>query len=483
MTRLASILLVLLALTACQDRTRTRKVIEPYVLVPGTPTVDTKAPAVLTDPTQETSTFGVNVPRQCDVYQQVSVHKADILWVVDSSGSMAPKQARLAANFQGFINQLVSANPPIDFHIAVTTTDTDDAARRGKLMRWTIGAATDDYISCAPQMSGMVLCNTGGNAATAVTAFNQMSQVGINGSPQERGLYSAYLALTNSLNLSTYDPDGNPIVERFVRRDATLYVVFVSDEDDSSCSPLTRQSTCTTDPGCRCAPDSALSGTGAWGSTAYFTRFFETYKGFGNQESVAVAAIVADSDDAGVPSQFGDPSPHAGCCRNLDGGVCPTSGSNDGGYEIAYYGGRYVQVAAATGGVTVSICQDDFSNALSSLGYSASGLRREFRLSRGPDLHVAGGLAAGLTMYVSPATAASCTVDGNCPANQFCRGLRCARKVDVNLATTANAPNYLKCDMAGLRNMVRFDGTSVPEPLSTVEICYEVLASFQNSCP
>ncbi len=74
--------------------------------------------------------LSVNVPRQCDTYTQLSVRKVDILWVVDSSGSMEPKQQRLAANFQGFINQLVAANPPIDFHIAVTTTDTDDSARR-----------------------------------------------------------------------------------------------------------------------------------------------------------------------------------------------------------------------------------------------------------------------------------------------------------------------------------------------------------------
>ena len=45
------------------------------------------------------------------------------------------------------------------------------------------------------------------------------------------------------------------------------------------------------------------------------------------------------------------------------------------------------------------------------------------------------------------------------------------------------APRYLKCEGAGLRNIVRFDGTSVPEPLSTVEVCYDVLPTFQNSCP
>jgi hypothetical protein len=301
--------------------------------------------------------------------------------------------------------------------------------------------------------------------------------VGINGSASERGLYSAYLALTDPLNITT------PVFERFVRQDAALYVVVVSDEDDASCTPMTRQSSCTADPGCRCAPDNTLGGAGAWGSTDYFVRFLETYKGYGNAESVALAAIVA-TEEAPVPSQFGDPNPHVGCCRALDGGACPPSGTNDGGFEIAYTGSRYLQVANETGGVAVSICQQDFSAALSSLGYAASGLRRDFRLSRGPDARPDGGVATGLTSFISPANAANCMIDGNCPmATPVCRNGRCARSVVVSSDAQPNGASYLKCEGAGLRNIVRFEGTSVPEPLSTVEVCYDVLPSFQNSCP
>lgn len=461
----------------CQDRTRTRRVLEPYVVVPGTPTVDTKTPEVQVDGTQETGSFGINVPRQCDVFRQLPARQVDILWVVDSSGSMAPKQARLAANIQGFINQLVNANPPIDFHIAVVSTDTDDPMARGKLRPWSISGFTEDFIACAPTAQGVVTCNTGPDVMTAVQAFGQMSQVGISGSPQERGLYAAYLALTNPFNNST------EAVTRFVRPEASLYVVVVSDEDDSSCAPLTRQPVCTADPGCRCAPDNVLIGAGAWGSTEYFTRFFETFKGFGNQDSVALAAIVATTEDAGVPSQFGDPNPHVGCCRSLSSAPCPSGGVNDGGYEVAYFGDRYVKVAAATGGVAVSICQEDFSGSLAALGYAASGLRQEFRLTRGPDLKVDGGVAEGLSVYVSKPTAASCMVDGNCPAGQVCRGQRCADRLPVSIAPQPTGAAYVRCDSAGLRNMVRFEGAAVPEPLSTVEVCYDVLATFQNSCP
>lgn len=475
--RVFIVLTFALAVTGCEDRTRARRIVEPFSLVPGTPSVDPATPEVLNDPTRATDDFSVNVPRQCDAYQQVSVRKVDILWVVDSSGSMAPKQARLAANFEGFINQLAMANPPIDFHIGVISTDTDDANTRGKLRPWSIGSAGEDYISCSPAGGGGLTCNTGPDSASVVNAFGQMSAVGINGSASERGLYAAYLALTNPLNNTTQAFD------RFVRPDAALYVVAVSDEDDASCSPMTRQTTCTADPGCRCAPDNALSGAGNWGSTDYFVRFFETFKGYGNADSVAFAAIVATDADP-VPSQFGDPTPHVGCCRALNGGVCPTEGTNDGGLEISYTGSRYAQVAAETGGVTVSICQQDFSGALASLGYAASGLRRDFRLSRGPDVRADGGIAAGLTAYVSPADAANCTVDGNCPATTpICRGGRCARQLSVATGSVGNGATYFKCDGQNLRNTVRFEGTSVPEPLSTVEVCYAVLPTFQNSCP
>lgn len=59
-----------------------------------------------------------------------NISTADVLFVVDESGSMAGEQAALAANFDSFINNLNQTNVdraaggllPIDFHLAVTTT-------------------------------------------------------------------------------------------------------------------------------------------------------------------------------------------------------------------------------------------------------------------------------------------------------------------------------------------------------------------------
>lgn len=473
-------------LLGCDDRVRATRVLEPYVLVPGTPTVDTATPEVKTDPTRATDNFSVNVPRQCDAFQQVVVRKVDILWVVDSSGSMAPKQQRLKDSFRDFIDQLVQASPPIDFNIAVISTDTDDPNSRGTLRPWRLGNFAAPFIACEPQVAGGILCNTaatvGAAKQSAIDAFGQMADVGTAGSAQERGLYAAYLALTNSDNVST------PSEARFIRPDAALYVVIVSDEDDSSCNPQSRQAICTADPGCRCANDTALAGAGAWGSTDYFVRFFETYKGYGNADLVSVAAIVATDDgpDASVPSQFLDASPHSGCCIAADGGSCPKTGLNaavpDSGIEVAYFGSRYVKVAEATGGAAVSICDPRFSVALASLGYAASGLRRDFRLTRGPQLPM-GNVGAAIELLVAPPTAATCMVTGNCPANQVCRNGRCAKSVPVSSAVAANGAQYVKCENGVSRNAVRFSGTAVPESLSTVEVCYDVDVSFQNTCP
>lgn len=465
--------------------------------MPGTPSVESEAPQVLTDPRRDTDHFAVNVARQCDFFRQVSVRKVDILWVIDSSGSMAPKQERLAANFQRFISQLSTANPPIDFRIAVISTDTDSATERGTLHGWSLNGCAQNFIACTPQQNGSVQCNTGyvlpdGRSMCepdggVVAAFRQMAGVGTAGSAQERGLYAAYLALTNPLNIQA-------ATDAFIRPDAALYVVIVSDEDDSSCSPLTRSPVCTADPGCRCASDSVLEGPGNIGSTAWYTRFFETYKGFNNTDLVAVAAIISTDDGADggarVPSQFLDTAEHVGCCRNTTtGAACTqTTGTNaglpDSGIEVAYYGARYQKVANETGGVTVNICQSDFSGALSALGYAASGLREEFRLSRGPVLNVMGNTASGVEAYVSAPAAANCSVDGNCPpAEPFCRQNRCAKKVAVSVAAAPGGASYLKCDGTSLRNIIRFDGVAVPESLSTIEVCYDVQANFQNSCP
>src|SRR5262245_28774988 len=67
---------------------------------------------------------------------------ADILFVVDNSGSMADEQENLAANFDRFISQIAGAG---DYHIAVVTTDQVNAVEMD-------GLATFSFASTPPNV-------------------------------------------------------------------------------------------------------------------------------------------------------------------------------------------------------------------------------------------------------------------------------------------------------------------------------------------
>jgi hypothetical protein len=52
-----------------------------------------------------------------------ALRAVDILFVVDNSGSMGEEQAKLANAIEALVNVLDGASPPVDYRIAVTTTD------------------------------------------------------------------------------------------------------------------------------------------------------------------------------------------------------------------------------------------------------------------------------------------------------------------------------------------------------------------------
>jgi hypothetical protein len=122
----------------------------------------------------------------------------------------------------------------------------------------------------------------------------------------------------------------------FLREEANLSVLIVSDEEDSS--PL---------------------------SVDAYLRSFADAKGgaYRDHARMNVSGVVGDT-----PPEFdGEPS-------------C----SSDNGY--ADYGSRYVYAAQTTGGLVDSICDEDFSPIVAELGLTLSGLLVEFQLSRVPDL-------------------------------------------------------------------------------------------------
>lgn len=229
--------------------------------------------------------------RRADMFKQRTA-MVDILWVVDNSPSMVEEQDNLASNFDHFVSFMSQTN--VDFHIGVISTDMKDAGHSGKL-RGNPSVITTE----TPDM---------------VNVFSQNVHVGTGGGAMEQGLAAMHSGLTEPL-LSGANAG-------FIRPDASLFVIAVSDEDDASFGPV-----------------------------HYFERFLEGYKGAGNSPKVNFSSIMGDVPD--------------GCAT-------------------ARPGARYAELVQLTGGITASICSEDFGVTLEGLGFTAAGLIRVFPLSTVP---------------------------------------------------------------------------------------------------
>ena len=112
-----------------------------------------------------------------EVFLQEPNSLVDILFVVDSSPSMADEQQLIADGFESFIGTLEESNA--DFHLGVIDMDMDlDNSRRGMLIgNPAFLTSADDY----------------------VTGFKNRVKVGVEGSDKEKGLSAALASSTEPL--------------------------------------------------------------------------------------------------------------------------------------------------------------------------------------------------------------------------------------------------------------------------------------------
>lgn len=235
-------------------------------------------------------------PTVTDTFQQLPTPRADVLFVVDNSCSMSQEQASLGSNLGAFLS--FAQQQMIDYQIAVTTTDVTSSGEAG-----TFVGSTRIITPSTPN---------------ANTVFQQNTSLGTSGSGTERGLEAAYLALS--------DPLINTANAGFLRTDAALAVIFVSDERDQSSR-----------------------------TQAFYEDFLRNIKGFSNTAMFSASSVV------------GTQSPS-----------CNGPGGN------AEYAPRYINVANNTGGVVESICAANWGQTLSNIGLNSFGLRRQFSLSSTP---------------------------------------------------------------------------------------------------
>lgn len=231
-----------------------------------------------------------------DSFDQLLGPKADILWVVDNSCSMYDEQARLISNLSRFVSyadQLES-----DYQMAVVVTDSR-SSRAGT------------FEQCYPHPR--IVRN---DYARREEAFRCLFEVGTNGSGTEAGLGAARQALLRAQN--TAEP-GN-VNAGFIRDDASLAIVVMSDEEDQSIE-----------------------------SEGLLLSYFQSIHG---PNRVKVHAIAGPTTEP-----------------------CATDIRIDPGY-------RYERMAQLTGGTFHNICLEDWAPVLEALGLNVFTPLDEWRLSQ-----------------------------------------------------------------------------------------------------
>jgi hypothetical protein len=144
-----------------------------------------------------------------DVFPIPAKPKADVLLVVDDSCSMGDKHQAMSMNVASLL--AYPAASQVDFQIGLTTTDLDLVAQAG-------------------QLRGTPLYLTGVSVNLTTTLGQRIVDVGTSGSGREQTLAPAVAALFPPLSTTTH--------AGFVRDDASLGVIGLSDADDQSPLPV-----------------------------------------------------------------------------------------------------------------------------------------------------------------------------------------------------------------------------------------------------
>lgn len=165
-----------------------------------------------------------------------SCKKVDLLFVIDNSGSMADEQLNLAASVPGFIAAMQQELAETEgYNIGVITTDlyifdvSCGPLSIGNLVTRTGGEFSSNQ-QCDPYSSGLRFMTENDNLDNK---FNCAARVGVSGDGDERPIEALLTALRPPLT------DAGGCNEGFLREDALLVVVLITDEEDDHESELT----------------------------------------------------------------------------------------------------------------------------------------------------------------------------------------------------------------------------------------------------
>lgn len=248
--------------------------------------------------------FGV-IPIQDNFSQSILYNnKVDILWIVDNSSSMQKHQERLNEQIPQFVQKLNTLK--LDYHIGVVTTSMgSSAATGGKLI------GSPKYLTQ--------------KTSQLESKLTERMLAGEDGSNLEQGLSSMETVLSSDYLAG----EG----KGFLRSDALLVVIALSDEDDFSVSDRNT-------------------------SLTRYSSFLDTLK-----------PAYEDGTKAWLMNFIGVLSLSSQCLSYND---------------YSSVGNRYLDLVDYSGGVKSSICTSNFSTAVSNVRARIIQILTDFKLSGYP---------------------------------------------------------------------------------------------------
>lgn len=144
----------------------------------------------------------------------------DILFVIDTSGSMNYERSSLANRFAGFIDKIKD----LDWQIAVTTTDVVNNYTNNPNRQYTKGKLD---VLTTQNGQGIQILTSAMDPVFAQQTFGNRIQSYPEGDWREQGIYATALAIDRFVA-------GENVHGQFFRSNANLAVVVLTDEDENS---------------------------------------------------------------------------------------------------------------------------------------------------------------------------------------------------------------------------------------------------------
>lgn len=363
---------------------------------PSEPVVDVPAPSTPVSDDEDPLPQQPNVPSVPRPGEMVFVDitqpraKVDILWVVDNSGSMAWAQNQLKSKFQSFARKLQDTR--VDFQVGVTSLDVCQVNDRTGFPVPDALCPNSNYIADGAIVANKVVGPLRGalqvdkvsnravltDSPDFVQSFQRTALLGTKGSAFEHGLWAARLAVEKSLS-SVGTNRG------FVRKDATLSVIVLSDEEDDSVQMWCEDGYGRTSENARGEKDLSLCREG--GRSPFLDAFgIAPYALIQDSKGRALTQHKYTADDfkswvsrTGIKGAGNTRVSAITGLRNSAGSIDCGRGS-DGPEES---GTSYIKAAQMTGGAVENICSSDWSSVLENVGQNTVELATKVSLPKG----------------------------------------------------------------------------------------------------